>query len=459
MSSSSVVAALAMVAFGMSAGEASEQAYRVPVGIKLTVNSAEARLGARVPVVVSLRNFKGEVVSATERLDIALESSLPAKVERISIPQGRDSATATVIFERAGIAKLKATAGKLSPGYAVISVTQQAARRSPPPEFGLRLASFREPSPGAASGLRIGLKALASKIVPRNRVWTTTVLVAVLNEQREGVRVTEDLPIRLASTLGTIDPEALTIRKGESAAFVHVTSTTPGTDTISALSPAIDERAEERIEYEQGRPSKLLIISTPSEVVTNGRTSASITVLLRDEDDHVVSLPDRDTRIVLRTNFGTLSAASASVARGRPDSEPIVLESPRAGRATITAIAQGFTEDSEDVRFVLPFLLIGLASLGGVGGALLRAPKGRRRSQLGASLAVGAFLGAVFFALGMMGVPGMIPAIPVATLERLTLNEVGACLLGIFGGYVGRRFLDDLLVKRGGGTRAGVATA
>ena len=59
----------------------------------------------------------------------------------------------------------------------------------------------------------------------------------------------------------------------------------------------------------------------------------------------------------------------------------------------------------------------------------------------------------------MMGVPGMIPAIPVATLDRLTLNEVGACLLGIFGGYVGRRFLDDLLVKRGGGTRAGVATA
>jgi len=212
MSSSSVVAALAMVAFGMPAGEVSEQAYRVPVGIKLTVNSAEARLGARVPVVVSLRNFKGEVVSATERLDIALESSLPAKVERISIPQGRDSATATVIFERAGIAKLKATAGKLSPGYAVISVTQQAARRSPPPEFGLRLAAFREPSPDAASGLRIGLKALASKIVPRNRVWTTTVLVAVLNEQREGVRVTEDLPIRLASTLGTIDPEALTIR-------------------------------------------------------------------------------------------------------------------------------------------------------------------------------------------------------------------------------------------------------
>jgi hypothetical protein len=364
-----------------------------------------------------------------------------------------------VVFEKAGIAKLKASAGKLSPGYAVLSITQQKSSELRSPEFGIRLAAFREPTGMTQSGLRIGLKALASKIVPRNHVWTTTVLVAVLNDQGEGVRVAEDLAIRLASTLGTIDPESLTIRKGESAAFVQVTSNTPGVDTISALSPAINERAEERIEYEPGRPSKLLIISTPAEVVTNGRTSASITVLLRDEDDHVVSLADQDTRIVLRTNFGTLSSAATSVARGRPDSEPIVLESARAGRATITAIAQGFAEDSEDVQFVLPLLLIGLASAGGVGGALLRAPKGRRRAQLAPSLAVGAFLGAIFFALGLMGVPGMIPVIPVATLERLTFNEVGACLLGICGGYVGRRFLDDLLVKRGGGTKPGVVPA
>ena len=455
----SVCAALITVAFGVTAtdADASDQAYRVPVGIRLTLNGPEARLGAKVPVTVSLKNFRGEPVKTSERLDVLLESSLPATIDRITIPPGKDAITATVVFERAGIAKLKASSGKLSPGYAVISITQQKASRSPVGNVGLQLASFREPAPPRA-GLRLALQAIASRIVPRNRVWTTMVLVAVLNEQREGVPVTEDIPVRLASTLGTIAPEVLTIRRGESAAFVQVTSNTPGIDTITALSPAIDGRAEERIEYEQGRPSKLYIISTPSEVVTNGRTKASITVLLRDADDHVVAVPDRETRVVLRTNFGTLSAASTSIASGRPDSEPVVLESPRAGRATITAVAQGFDDDSEDVRFVLPFLLVGLAAAGGVGGALLRAPKGRRRAHLGPSLAVGAFLGAIFFALGLMGVPGMIPVLPVATLERLTFNEIGACLLGIFGGYVGRRFLDDLLVKRGGGTRADVAT-
>ncbi len=328
------------------------------------------------------------------------------------------------------------------------------------PRAGIRLAAFREPPAVAApSGLRLGLKALASKVVPRNRVWTVTVLVAVLNDQREGVRVTEDLTVRLASTLGTVVPDQLTIPRGESARFVEVKSSTAGVDTISALSPSIEERAEERIEYQQFRPSKLLLISTPSYVVTNGRSTASITVLLRDEDDHVVAMADRETRVVLRTDFGALSTASTAIARGRPDSEPIVLTSPRAGRATITAIAEGLETDSEEVSFVLPFLLIGLAAAGGVGGAVLRAPRGRRREQLARSLALGAFLGAIFFALGMMGVPGMIPAIPLQTVERLTFNEIGACLLGICGGYVGRRFLDDLLVKKSGGTREGVATA
>lgn len=449
---------ITMIVLSAASGEAWAQASRVPVGLRLTLASAEARLGAKVPVTIGLKNFKGEPVAATERLDVAIESSLPATIEKVTIPAGKDSVATAIVFKRAGIAKLKASSGKLSPGYGVISITQQAAA-APMRPAGIRLVAFREPAAGTPTGLRLGLKALASKVVPRNRVWTVTVLVAVLNEQREGVRVAEDLTVRLASTLGTVVPHELTIPRGESARFVEVTSSTAGVDTISALSPAIEDKAEERIEYEQFRASKLLLISTPSKVVTNGRSTANIVVLLRDEDDRIVAVTDRETRVVLRTDFGALSTPSTVIARGRPDSEPIVLTSPRAGRATITAVAEGLETDSEEVSFVLPFLLIGLAAAGGVGGAVLRTPRGRRRAQLGRSLALGAFLGAIFFALGMMGVPGMIPAIPLQTVERLTFNEIGACLLGICGGYLGRRFLDDLLVKKGGGSREGVATA
>ena len=448
----------ALLAISLPVGSASDQATRVPVALRLTLTGAEVSLGSKVAATISLRNYKGEAVTATERLDIAFESSLPATFESVTIPPGKDSASTSIVFQRAGIAKLKATSGKLSPGYGVISVTQRRSRNDAAVAAGLRLVSFREPEAPRA-GLKLGLKALATRVVPRNKVWTVSVLVAVLNDRQEGTRLTEDLPVRLASTLGTVVPEELTIPRGESARFVQVTSNTSGVDTISALSPGLVEKAEEKVEYEQFKAAKLFLISTPSEVVTNGRSNATVTVLLRDEDDHVVAVPDRDTRVVLRTTFGSLSTQATTIARGRPDSEPLTLISPRAGHATITAVAEGLETDSEDISFVLPFLLIALAAAGGVGGAILRTPRGRRTAQLGRSLALGAFLGTIFFALAMMGVPGMLPVIPLQTLEYLTFNEVGACLLGIFGGYIGRRFLDDLLVKKSGGRREGVATA
>ena len=452
----------ALLGMSLPVVAAHDQAARVPVALRLTLPGAEVVLGAKVAATISLRNYKGEAVTATERLDIAFESTLPATFESVTILPGKDSASTSIVFQRAGIAKLKATSGKLSPGYGVISVTQQRSRNDAGVAAAFRLVAFREPPrelTAPRAGLKLGLKALATRVVPRNKVWTVSVLVAVLNDHQEGTRLTEDLPVRLASTLGTVVPEELTIPRGQSASFVQVTSNTAGIDTISALSPGLIGKAEERVEYEQFKPSKLYLISTPSEVVTNGRSNASVTVLLRDEDDHVVALPDRDTRVVLRTTFGSLSTQATTIARGRPDSEPLMLVSPRAGRATITAVAEGLETDSEDISFVLPFLLIALAAAGGVGGAILRTPRGRRTAQLGRSLALGAFLGAIFFALAMMGVPGMLPVIPLQTLEYLTFNEVGACLLGIFGGYIGRRFLDDLLVKKSGGRREGVATA
>jgi hypothetical protein len=449
---------MTMIAFVAASGEVSAQATRVPVSLRLTLQSPEAVMGTKVPMTIGLKNFKGEPVPAAERIDVMLESTLPASFERAVIPVGKDSVTVSAVFDRAGIAKLRATSGKLAAGYAVISITQRRTTAVRMPEFGVQRVSYSRLL-AAPKRLKIALQALNSRVVPRNRVWTAQILVAVLDEQSNGVRVTDDLPIRLASTLGTVTPEEITIPRNQSARFVQVTSSTAGVDTISALSPLVEGRAEERVEYEQFRASKLLLLSTPSEVVTNGRSQASITVLLRDDDDHVVAVPDRDTRVVLRTNFGALSSAAATVVRGRPDSEPIVLTSPRAGRATITARAQGFADVSEDVRFVLPLVLIGLAAAGGVGGAVLRTPRGRRREQIGRSLALGGFLGAIFFALGMMGVPGMIPVIPMQTLEHLTFNEVGACLLGICGGYIGRRFLDDLLVKKDGGTRPVARTA
>ena len=90
---------------------------------------------------------------------------------------------------------------------------------------GSALVAFREP-PAVAAPRRVEARSEGAGVAGRpeaTSVWTVTVLVAVLNAQREGVRLTEDLPVRLASTLGTVVPEELTIPRGESARFVQVT--------------------------------------------------------------------------------------------------------------------------------------------------------------------------------------------------------------------------------------------
>ena len=135
----------ALLGISLSAAAAPDQATRVPVALRLTLTGAEVSLGTKVTATISLRNYKGEAVTATERLDIAFESTLPATFESVTIMPGKDSASTSVVFQRAGIAKLKATSGKLSPGYGVISVTQQRSRNDAGAATGLRLVHFRAP--------------------------------------------------------------------------------------------------------------------------------------------------------------------------------------------------------------------------------------------------------------------------------------------------------------------------
>ena len=139
-----------MLALTVASGEASAQAARVPVALRLTLNGAEARLGARVPSTSACGTTRAKPSTATERLDVVFESSLPATFERVTIPLGKDSASTVIVFQRAGIAKLKATSGKLSPGYGVISITHQAVATAPAPTAGyawLPSASRRQSPP------------------------------------------------------------------------------------------------------------------------------------------------------------------------------------------------------------------------------------------------------------------------------------------------------------------------
>ena len=127
---------------------------------------------------------------------------------------------------------------------------------------------------------------------------------------------------------------------------------------------------------------KLILLTSP-RTLASGQGRANVTILLKgsDEDNDDVSDPERDTRVVLQTTLGALSAQSIVIPRGRMDSDQVALSSPRAGNAaSVTAVAEGLEAGSDDVSFAMPFLLIALAAAGGVGGAALRIRRRTRRT-------------------------------------------------------------------------------
>jgi len=69
-------------------------------------------------------------------------------------------------------------------------------------------------------------------------------------------------------------------------------------------------------------------------------------------------------------------------------------------------------------------------------GAIAAAPEGPA-----ALLALGAALGFVFFVLAMFGAVGALPKLALPIEKIPSVNELGAFVLGVVGGWLGRRFL------------------
>jgi len=86
-------------------------------------------------------------------------------------------------------------------------------------------------------------------------------------------------------------------------------------------------------------------------------------------------------------------------------------------------------------------------------GTLLRLRRGRRRADFLRDLLTGSLFGFVLFGLILFGVPSIVPAMSTGVLENLTLNELGAFLLGLLGGYGGRHGLDWLTISGKARTR------
>lgn len=441
------------------ASPASAQAVDVPASLQLTPGVKEALQGEEVAVTIGVRNFRDQPIAAPRPIDVSIESDLLRQPVRLTIGAGSRSANARIVFDRPGLARLRATAPKLPVAYAIVAIKPSSRRgmldRSPWSVMALALreivpdvfATALSPMLAQVPSARPWLEVLPPRVTARNGVWTARIVVGLVNVHGEPIEAPHDVPIQIAAEVGSLERDVVVIAKGSSTARedVRIRAQKPGDDMVYAVVVPTGGKAESRIEYERSRPSKLFVSSTPAEAVTSGRTTVQVGVILKDDDDHVVQNPDADLRVMLRSTLGTLSRNVVTVATGRADSDWVQLSSGRTGRATITAEADGLEDDAEMVPFVLPWLLVVLAASGGVTGAVLRSGRNRGRN-LWHDLAIGGVLGIVFFGLALFDVPGAIPAIPVVALEKLTFNEIGAFLVGLLGGYMGRRHLDVMLL-------------
>jgi len=218
---------------------------------------------------------------------------------------------------------------------------------------------------------------------------------------------------------------------------IRLVATRAGEDRLRAVSSI--GSAEQVVRFLPALPTAVAVAVSPAEIISDGRTSATVSVQLVDVHKHL-SKADGDVEVYLTTNLGQLKAASVVIAKGKSSASTTISSNQR-GPATIQADAAGLDEGKGSVSFTLPIVLGLLATLGGVLGAFIRsgAPSNTRRRRIVENFAIGAATGVVFWLILLFGaLRAASTVLPFDPTVVPAANEAGALLLGTGGGWLGR---------------------
>ena len=137
------------------------------------------------------------------------------------------------------------------------------------------------------------------------------------------------------------------------------------------------------------------------------------------------------------------------IAKGESSAIPH-LSATSPARVEVTASAADLQPDSVSAQFVFPVKLLFLAALGGVVGTVYRSTwhasmRGWRRVS---GALPGSVPGVFAYGLGAFVPTSGLPA-PFSMLASLpATSSLGAIVIGLFGGYCGRRLLQACIGKR-----------
>jgi hypothetical protein len=440
------------------------QAASIPLSLEVTASRTEVAVGETAQLVVKLKSYKGDTLPATELVPVSLHSELSGDAS-VTLRPGQTSGDATIRFLRAGVATIVATAPKLTSGSVAVVV-----KAAPTPAESLEVpekpvAGGRTPSPASAPalsgvtshrvrpgasaaadlGATLAVDVLPQHVHPSNALWRALVLVTAINETRQPIAVLADTPVHLATDIGLVTPAFAQINAGKArTGEIVVTADRAGSGTLWAWTDA-GQLTAATVEYHDAVPTQLLVKAMPSRVVNDGRTAVRVTIFLQDESSSAASA-DHDVMVNLTSSVGTPTPSEVLIPKGRFFGEAIVT-SPVSGKAEITATSARLKPGSALTEFVFPLLLVVLAATGGLIGSVVRSGRdlltGTWWWHLAGSVGLGMVLGLVFYALAMLGIVASIPKLSIPLAQLPTTNDLGAALLGFFGGYYARSWLPD----------------
>jgi hypothetical protein len=485
------------------------QASSIPIRLELEASKREVEAGSKVVVTVSLKNYGNKSVPALKDREVAIGSDRGQAITLV-IPAGKASGQFEMVASRPGLERITARSPRLSPGTLLLVVTAArmaeastaaprretaeapvtppaAMSRAPASAATTRAApshavteSRKEAQPRAVGAAQSAATGVASEspnagspppppppptanvgsqpsnidvqieppeVFPEGNIWTTDVTVVALTANQQLAIAATDIPIQLATNVGTLSTTHAVIPRGSAstaAETIRLTCQHSGNDVVSAVSSL--GHAERQIVYNLQTPSQLRVEAKPQEVVNDGRTWVNISVFLLGADDRPTSYSDRDIDVSLSPSLGSLEPSHVKIPRGAYWADA-KLTSTRHGDAVVSASAPELTEArSALIHFLFPWLVVVLSVVGGVLGGVVRTAKGsfsgKWREHLARNLAVGAIFGLVFYVLAYFGATTAIPKteIPVDIAIIPTTNELGSLALGFVGGFLGRHF-------------------
>jgi hypothetical protein len=436
-----------------------------PVEVDFTENAGEFEVGSDVQFTVTLRNSEGQVAVAPADIPVVLRSPAGGNWTT-TIRKGAKTSAIHWRPAKAGVFQITASAPGLAGESRFVPVkdVKEAGSHStgtvpatgpgpaagakpvevlPPPPPSMPVMSRKHASSSVEDAPALRLYVEPEPVDELNKTWTADVSFMLQTSTGALRNAVQDIPIVLTSRVSRLSPEQVTLPAGKAtsrATPVHLVANHLGEDEIQAVSTI--GSVSQKVHFRPAFPAAIAVNISPVELIGDGRSQATVSVRLIDSNRHLRSA-DEDVAVDLATTRGALEKTSVVIPKGTTAANTTIT-STSLGIATITADAADLDEGTAVVTFVMPVHLVLLAVVGGILGAYIRAGRPGRsfNRRVLETLALGGATGLVFWLILLFGTLRATAALPFNPNAVPAANELGALLLGVGGGWLGRTFFS-----------------